>query len=423
LTVFAGGIALPAAEEIANPDGDLDVLSGLAVLVDESLLRQSETPGGEPRFTMLETVREFGLDGLTAAGEETGLRTRHAAWFLQFAEAGEQAVHGPEQITWLDRLELERDNLRAAFTWMLERGDIAAALQLGRALEPLWELRGTMREWRTWIERALEHADDLPREELALALFQLSALLSMEGDFAQVEHVFARATAAADGLDDPLMPAWARFIQAQIAAAHGDQEHATELIEEAVDRFLRLGLGPVHPLLLTTRARMEYRRGHRDRGRALFKEALATFRTLAGDRQWIAEALNSLGDIDCDQGDFVDAAAKYAEALMQSRTLKDTWSTSDSVLGFAAVATGIGHAERGARLLGAADALYVQIGIVLPPVDRDNYPGTLSATRAALGEAGVATAHAAGSTWTMEQAVAEALALADELAAEATPRG
>ena len=415
MTIFAGGIALPAAEEIANPGGDLDVLSGLATLVDESLLQHSETPTGEPRLTMLETVREFGLGALAEAGEETELRSRHAAWFLRFAEAAERAVHGPEQITWLDRLDLDRDNLRVAFTWLLGRGDMDTALRLGRTLEPLWELRGTMREWRTWLEQALEHANALPRKDRALALFELCGLLWMEAEFDTVESVFSQAMAEAEDLDDPLLEEWALMTRAHFAMRRGDLEQAAALMEEAVIGYRRHGLGPNPQLMLMTQARMEYRRGQRVRGRALVEEALAEFRAMAGHRQWIAEALNSLGDFDCDAGQFARAATKYAEALQQSHALKDTWSLADSVLGFAAVATGMGQADRGARLLGAADGLYGQLGIPLPPYDRDNYGQTVTATRAALSDAGFCAAHAAGHTFTIEQVVAEAMALAEEV--------
>ena len=143
LTVFAGGISLEAAEEVASLNGEVDVLSGLAALVNESLVRQSQTALGEPRFTMLETVREFGLEALTAASEETEIRTRHAAWVVRWAEAAAQELHGPEQIAWLDRLELERDNLRVAFAWTLEHGDMTAAFGLITGLRWFWLVRGT----------------------------------------------------------------------------------------------------------------------------------------------------------------------------------------------------------------------------------------------------------------------------------------
>jgi predicted ATPase/transcriptional regulator with XRE-family HTH domain len=420
LTIFAGGISLEAAEETVNLGGDLDVLSGLAALIDESLVRQSETPAGEPRFTMLETVREFGLGALAEAGEEPELRSRHAAWFLRFAEAAERGVHGPEQIAWLDRLDLDRDNLRVAFAWLLERRAVEAALRLGRMLLPLWELRGTMREWRIWLEQALEHATALPRKDRALALFERCGLLWMEAELDTAERVFSQAVAEAEGLDDPLIEEWALMTRAHFAMRRGDLGQAATLMEEAVVSYRRHGLAQTPQLLLMTRARMEYRRGQRMRGRALVEEALAEFRTMAGDRQWIAEALNSLGDFDCDAGQFARAAANYGEALAQSRALKDIWSMTDSVLGFAAVATGIGQTARAARLLGAAEGLYGQLGISLPPYDRDNYPQTVSATRTALGETDFATAYAEGRALTVEQAISEAMALADEVKAHHT---
>ena len=199
----------------------------------------------------------------------------------------------------------------------------------------------------------------------------------------------------------------------------GDLARAAELFDDTLAYLQRLG-EPVPQYLLTMRAHVEHRRGHRERSRALFEEALATFRAMPGDKQWISEALNSLGDLDCDAGDFVQAAARYGEALANSLALKTAWSMPDAVLGFAAVATGIGQAARGARLLGAAEGLYEQIGVALPPFDRDNYGKTVAATRAALEETDFAAAQAAGRALSIEQVIAEVNALADEVKAHHT---
>jgi predicted ATPase/DNA-binding XRE family transcriptional regulator len=414
LAVFAGGVSLEAAEAVGNPSGEIDVFSGLAALVDESLVRTTASAAGDRRFAMLETVREFGLDMLTASGELAEMRTRHAAWVLEFAEEAEQALHGSEQITWLDRLDLERDNLRTAFAWALESGDMTTAFRLATGLSSFWEVRGTMREWRSWVERALQRFDAAPAALRAEARFYLFWLIAMEGDREAAERVFAQAVAEAHDVEMPMFEAWRLFGLAQFAMMRGDLERAAELFDATIEQFQRSGV-PVPQLLLTTRANVERRRWNRDQSRALFEEALVTFRAMPGDKQWVAEAFNSLGDLDCDAGDFARAAANYGGALTQARALKDTWSMTDAVLGFAAVATGMGKPERGARLLGAAEGLYERIGIALPPFDRDNYPKTVAATRAALSESKFSAAHAAGRALTIEQAVAEAMALAEEV--------
>src|SRR5262249_22455091 len=138
LGVFVGGCTLEAAEAVSRTEGrglseesavsvlspQSSVLDGLAALVDKSLLKQIEAPNGEPRFTMLETLREYALERLAARGEEAALRARHAAYYLELAETAQPNLDTAEQAVWLERLEAEHDNLRAALTWSLEASDV-----------------------------------------------------------------------------------------------------------------------------------------------------------------------------------------------------------------------------------------------------------------------------------------------------------
>jgi len=175
LAVFVGGCTLEAAEAVCDAAGDLGIvlLEGVASLVDKSLLRQQDGPSGEPRFTMLETIREFGLDQLEASGEAEPIRRRHAEYYLQLVPGGEPQRRGPNQIAWLDRLESEHDNLRAALTWALDEGnDVRIGLQLSSALTPFWFVRGHLSEIRR-LEMALamsdSDADPVRAEALRLA--------------------------------------------------------------------------------------------------------------------------------------------------------------------------------------------------------------------------------------------------------------
>ena len=158
LAVFAGGWTLDAAEAVCNcPDGSSPgALPGLGQLLDKSLLRQQEPPDGEPRFAMLETVREYALERLEQSGEAAAIRRRHAGHFLAMAERAAPALAGPGQRGWLERLEAEHDNLRAALGWSIAADDeSAAALRLAGALGRFWEVRGHLTEGRRWLERAL----------------------------------------------------------------------------------------------------------------------------------------------------------------------------------------------------------------------------------------------------------------------------
>ena len=202
LTVFAGGISLEAAEEVASLDGEVECSPVWRPSSTRASCGSRRRPG-EPRFTMLETVREFGLEALTAASEETEIRTRHATWVVRWAEAAAQELHGPEQIAWLDRLELERDNLRVAFAWALEHGDMTAAFGLITGLTPFWLVRGTKREIRSWLERALERFATPRGAQHAEALFSPVLVLCQEGDLAAAERAFLQAVAEAQDLDVP----------------------------------------------------------------------------------------------------------------------------------------------------------------------------------------------------------------------------
>ena len=154
LAVFAGGCTLEAVEAVANAAGDLDILEGMGSLVDESLLRQAEDAGGEPRYTLLETVREFSLDRLTVSGEERLLRSQHAAYFAGLAESLQPDIDGPEQVRTAAALGAEQDNLRAAIAWAIEQLDAETALRLTGNLWGFWLVRSRQTEGRDWLERA-----------------------------------------------------------------------------------------------------------------------------------------------------------------------------------------------------------------------------------------------------------------------------
>ncbi len=155
LAVFVGGYTLAAAEAVCNADGDLegDILDGVAGLVDKSLLQQEEQADGEPRFLMMETIREYALERLAASGEAEAMRQQHATFFLQLAEEADPKVRSTEQATWYRRLEVEHDNLRAALHWTLEHQEVEIGLRLAGALWAFW--RQHLREGRSWLEQVL----------------------------------------------------------------------------------------------------------------------------------------------------------------------------------------------------------------------------------------------------------------------------
>jgi predicted ATPase len=170
LAVFAGGCTLEAAEVVcqavhapaAGPGQSLEVLDGVASLVDKSLLRQQAQVSGEPRFRMLETLCEYGLECLTASGEEPAVRRAHADYYRVLVEAAEPALTGPAQEAWLEQLEAEHDNVRAALRWAEESGEAEMGLRLAGALCQFWLIRGHLREGQEWFARLLGLAGASP---------------------------------------------------------------------------------------------------------------------------------------------------------------------------------------------------------------------------------------------------------------------
>ena len=176
LSIFVGGCTLEAAEVVCTSISALDVVDGITHLIDHSLLRQEASRTNEPRFSMLETVREFGLEQLAASGDEAAIQQAHAAWCLALAETEESWTWGgSRQRWWLDRLEVDLPNLRAALAWLAENGDAETGARLAAALWGYWHLRSHRAEGRAWLERALVHgiSSDRTRAKALLVLGQL----------------------------------------------------------------------------------------------------------------------------------------------------------------------------------------------------------------------------------------------------------
>ncbi|MFQ5794790.1 MAG: BTAD domain-containing putative transcriptional regulator [Candidatus Bipolaricaulia bacterium] len=189
LSVFVGGGTLEAAEAVCigadNLELKMDILDGLASLVDKNLLRRKEQADGEPRFLILETIREYGLERLEASGESEAIRRTHADYYLALAEQAEPKLEGPDQRMWLDRLEVEHDNLRAALVWFEQNGEAEAELRLGGALWGFWHMRGYLSEGRRWLEGALAKGEDrdVSASVRAKALHGAGVLTHEQGDY------------------------------------------------------------------------------------------------------------------------------------------------------------------------------------------------------------------------------------------------
>ena len=417
LAVFAGGCTLEAAEAVVAAAGDpgIDVLDGVASLIDHSLLRRTEETQGQPRFAMLETVREYGLERLGESGEEEATRDAHAAVVLALAERAEPELLGRDQGAWLDRLEAEHDNVRAALAWTLDRGDGEFALRLAGALGRFWRVRGYLAEGAAWLERALAAGAEAPAARRAKALTAAGLLARVRGDFDHSARLLEESTGLARASGDDHLLADALIELAVVKHEADNIDLAEALWTEALDLHRRVG----DPLGVD---RCQVNLGEVARGRGDFAQAAARYEASLpvvrelGDRVGLGISLMNLGAATRGLGEIERAAAAYHEALEIQRELGNLEHMAYNLYGFAGLALDRGRDEQAARLLGAAAALAEATGAVVERVDRDQVDRDVAEVRTRLGEPAFAAAWAAGRALPLADAVAEALA-----AAEAAP--
>jgi predicted ATPase/DNA-binding XRE family transcriptional regulator len=354
LAVFVRGCTLEAAEAVCNAENDLalEVLEGLAALVDQSMVWQAEGGDGEARFMMLETIREYALEQLERSGEVAMAQQWHASYYLELAEEAKTYLRGPEQQAWLLRLEAEHDNLRAVLTWsQTARGSTELSLRLAGALWWFWWVRGHWSEGRMWLERALAAGSGEPAVR-AQAILGASWLTRAQGDAAPaaalVEQSLALYRELVDhrGIAEALRGlGWAAYYQ-------GDAVRAAVLLEESLALYRALvdhrgtadalvGLGWV----------LCYR-GEVARSAALVEESLALYREL-GDHRGTAEALRTLGFVAYNQGDIARSTPRLEEGLELYRALGDT-------SGMAYVLNGLGELARWRGDYGRAATFYAE---------------------------------------------------------------
>ena len=243
LSVFAGGCTLDALEAIYTALGDASgqILDGVASLIDNSLLHQTEQEGEELRLVMLETIREYGLEALTARGEMEVTLQAHAIYYLQLAEQGGPNLIGVEQQRWCNRLEREHANLQAALYWSIERKEAELTLRLSDALWWFWLTHNHLSEGRQWLEKALSGSEGRVTSVRADVLNVLGLLLLNQGDYEQAERRCAESVALYRELGDTVGIAWPLHHLALVALDQGEYTRAHSLFEECLTRFSEAG--------------------------------------------------------------------------------------------------------------------------------------------------------------------------------------
>lgn len=400
LAVFAGGFTMEAAATVCGPEADLgcNVLAGLGALLDQSLLRR-EAADGEPRFTMLETIREYASERLAESGEAEARRQAHGEYFLAVAEQAEAALFGHDQDRWLDRLDAEIPNLRAALGWTAERGpaDPAPGLRLACALWLFWLQRSRVGEGCRWFERALAHDRGAPPALRAKALLGLGGLALPRGDLGRASSVGDESLAIYRALGDALGVARSLHLLGVTAQALGETATAVSLLEEAVAGYAAAGDRIWGAVAVGQLGLAAYDRGDRERAASLFDQASASQREV-GDAWPPAFPLPTLGPVACDKGDWVVARAWYDARLRRCVDEGDEFGLVEVLTGLACLAGANAEPSRVACLGGAADGLREGVAGPPTPFGRAAFEGAIATARTTMGEAAFAAAWAAGRT-------------------------
>jgi tetratricopeptide (TPR) repeat protein len=424
ISVFSGGMSLEAVETVCEGAAEADPLTLLASLVDKSLVRQTEIANGEPRFGMLETIREFALTQLQAAGDEAPVRSRHAAWCLALLEQAEAAYSGPDEAAWLERLDRERDNLRGALEAMLAADDGEMALRLAVALWPFWTRRGLLREGRRWLLRALDAGSAAPAALRATALYRLGSLAIDFGNYEQASGLYAESRRLAEAAGDERAVARALTGLGIVATDTGAVEEATAHYRAALAIWERLGdpreLARVHfnlgylasmtgeaaDAITHHRQALELRQsadadtadlgysffglgqairraGQEAEARKLIAQARRIFESLA-DPLGLAYAQLEEGRSCLAQGHVDEAARALAEAITSWHAMGDRIGVIEAIEALSLTAWRQHDPDRAATLLDAATAWRRRIGVATPPAERP----ALDALRDALARQG-----------------------------------
>ncbi len=328
LAVFSAGFTLDAAEEICGAAGPLgvDVFDGVAGLVERSLVRREAEVHDEPRFGMLDTIRQFGLECLEQSGEARVTRSAHARFFLSVAEAAAPRLAGPDQQRWLDRIEADIDNMRAAFDGF-DADDATSRLRLGAALYRFWVSRGHLREGRERLEQCLVRPGaETPSAARVAALSALANITHELAFFDRARPLVNESLAISRELGDEHGIANSSTVLAWITMMMGDHAAARVIAEEALELHRRIGSRRGEALLLHNLGIIDYFLGELVMARAWFEQAIALIRDL-GDRRALAYFVIDRALVDKEEGRWTECARHIDESVTSLVMLKDTQLT------------------------------------------------------------------------------------------------
>ena len=452
LCVFAGGCTVEGAEAVCNTGLDLrfDLVDGLSSLVDKNLIQRTDRGMVEPRFAMLQTIREFGKEKLNEAGEAAVTRRAHAAYCMVIAEEGNPDLNQEERNEWLCRCDLEIDNFRLALDWLIESREKAWSLRLGVALFRFWDMREHLSEGRATLETILSLAGsdfamerarvelfagalasaqgDNPAAErflsmglelyeqledepgIAAALNALAISARDRGDYALAQARFERSLACWRLLTDQIAIARCLHNLASVVKVRGDYARAIWALEEASDIFERMGERSGAAWSINQMGDVKCASGEMAKARQCYERAQAAFRD-AHDPWGSARSLADLGCIELAEGRLNEARAALRESLEIFEGLQHRRGVARVLAEYATLALAAGEAAAALRLAAAAARIRKQIDVLLPPDEQACLEKTVQSAKALLHVSQSEQAWTEGTAMSLEEAIMYAMRL------------
>ena len=410
LSVFQRGWTLDAADEITDlmAATGLDVLDGLDSLLGKSMIRQYPPEGTEPRFGMLETLREYATEKLAEDHDAEATLRRHAQYYLRLAEEGEEHIRGPGHAQWLERLEHEHDNLRAALRWTDDRVEVDLELRLCAALANFWRGHAHFTEGRRWLERALTLSIG-QRTALRAELLEGAGWMSRaRGDYEGADRLYREALYIRRELGNLDDVATALRLLGNIRYELEDRESGEALWRESLevrpaDGDRRASGETLNNLGVAARDRHDL-----DTAAACYHRALDIFSEV-GDEEGIARIDMNLGDLSYDQEDYAKGIRHSKAALARFHAMGNTWDLVDCLDFLGANLTGSQRAAEAVRIFGASQALREAIGAVRSTRDEAIHDGFIERVRQQISGDDYDREWFEGRAMTLEETIAYAL--------------
>lgn len=423
LTVFTGGCSLEAVEHICTDAAtgaetrgafsppserivEADVMDLLVRLIEKSLIVQEVAEDGTVRYRMLETVRQFEQTKLTEAGESETLRDRHGSYFVEFAENAEPHLQQADQKEWLDRLEREHDNLRAALAWTLGE----ARLRLAGVLQRFWLMRNYAQEGLGWLQSALSHAENAPPSLAAKAWNGMGVLAWSLGDYPNAIHYFEQSLGALSAEERPAETARALTNLGIVTSAQGDYPKARHYYEQALTLYRSLGASNYVAMVLSNLGGTLMDQGEYEAAEAVLSECLPLQRE-TGSESSVAVVLQNLGKIAQKRGDRARVYTLLSECLRIGYDIRNSRDIAATLATLGMLAAEQQDYRGAARWFGAVEAACTAAGAPLPPLERAEYESSVAVVQAALGDRFTTEAEV-GSAYTPEQLLHELAVMA-----------